>query len=289
MSTPNRAPATGALAERVTALMGAPCRSIRSIAGGSICRSFQLVGDDGQVAFAKWLPDAPVDLFAAEAESLRWLRAAGAVEIPEVLGVDDEAIALTWIEQAPPTSARAAAFGRALAAMHAAGASGFGAGWTAYAGAIAMPNGPAADWPTFLGGCRIEPLLRAAVDSGGLASPKPVERVLARLPLLVDASEPPARLHGDLWSGNVLFTDSAAALVDPSATGGHREMDIAMLSLFGAPYLDAVLTAYDEVNRLSDGWRERLGVHQLVPLLAHAAIFGGRYGVEAIAMAERYA
>lgn len=137
MSTPNRAPSTGALAERVTALMGAPCRSIRSIAGGSICRSFQLVGDAGQVAFAKWLPDAPVDLFAAEAESLRWLRAAGAVEIPEVLGVDDEAIALTWIEQAPPTSARAAAFGRALAAMHAAGASGFGAGWTAYTGAIA--------------------------------------------------------------------------------------------------------------------------------------------------------
>ena len=93
-----------------------------------------------------------------------------------------------------------------------------------------------------------------------------------------DTGEPPARLHGDLWSGNVLWTADEAVLIDPAAHGGHREADLAMLALFGAPHLERVLAAYDEAAPLADGWRERVPLHQVHPLLLHAVLFGGSYG-----------
>ena len=109
-----------------------------------------------------------------------------------------------------------------------------------------------------------------------------VERACGRLPQL---DGPPARLHGDLWSGNVLWSADGAWLIDPAAHGGHRETDLAMLALFGCPHLDAVLGAYDEAAPLADGWRERVPLHQLFPLLVHAALFGGGYGAQAAAAA----
>ena len=101
--------------------------------------------------------------------------------------------------------------------------------------------------------------------------------------------EPPARLHGDLWTGNVLWgQDGRAWLVDPAAHGGHRETDLAMLALFGLPHLPRVLDAYDEAAPLAEGWQDRAGVHQLFPLLVHACLFGGGYGARAAAVAARY-
>ncbi|MGI8868571.1 MAG: fructosamine kinase family protein [Mycobacteriales bacterium] len=308
---------------RYSALTGWPCRYVTPVAGGSICRSFRAEGYDGAAAFVKTLADAPNQVFDAEARSLRWLADAGGAETPVVLGSDAHGIALGWIESAPPTPTRAEQFGRDLATTHRGGADRFGADWPAYAGYLALPNcsgptgagptgagltgagptgagltgagltgagpgDPAPDWPAFLGGRRIEPLLRRAIDSGSLPDADPIWRVIARLPALVDASEAPSRVHGDLWSGNVIFTETSAAIVDPSAYGGHREADLAMLALFGAPHLDRILGSYDEEFPLLDGWRVRLGVHQLVPLLAHTIIFGGGYGAQTIEMARRY-
>ena len=103
-----------------------------------------------------------------------------------------------------------------------------------------------------------------------------------------DTGEPPARLHGDLWSGNVLWTADAAVLIDPAAHGGHREADLAMLALFGAPHLERVLAAYAEAAPLADGWRDRVLLHQVHPLLLHAVLFGGGYGAQAVRAAARY-
>ncbi|HZC26077.1 MAG TPA: fructosamine kinase family protein, partial [Actinopolymorphaceae bacterium] len=106
--------------------------------------------------------------------------------------------------------------------------------------------------------------------------------VLDKLAELAGPPEPPARIHGDLWSGNVIWaTDGNPRLVDPAAHGGHRETDLAMLVLFGTPHLDRLLAAYDETYPLADGWRGRVGVHQLHPLLTHAAMYGGGYGARA--------
>jgi fructosamine-3-kinase len=87
--------------------------------------------------------------------------------------------------------------------------------------------------------------------------------------------EPPARLHGDLWNGNVLWgLDGQVWAIDPAAHAGHRETDLAMLSLFGLPHLPRVLDAYLEASPLADGWEDRVPLHQLFPLLVHACLFG---------------
>ena len=113
-----------------------------------------------------------------------------------------------------------------------------------------------------------------------------IERVCERLPELAGPAEPPARLHGDLWSGNVLWSSDGAWLIDPAAHGGHRETDLAMLALFGCPHLDTVLAAYDEAAPLAAGWRDRVPLHQLFPLLVHVVLFGRGYAGQAVAAAR---
>jgi fructosamine-3-kinase len=115
-----------------------------------------------------------------------------------------------------------------------------------------------------------------------------VERVCERIGELAGPPEPPARLHGDLWSGNVLAgADGRPWLVDPAAYGGHREVDLAMLRLFGAPS-PRVLSAYEEAYPLAAGHEERVELWQLLPLLVHAVLFGGGYGASAERAARRY-
>ncbi|WP_346085044.1 fructosamine kinase family protein, partial [Streptomyces thermocarboxydus] len=145
------------------------------------------------------------------------------------------------------------------------------------------------DWPAWYAEHRVLPYLRRAVDAGAMDAGEAavVERVCARLPELAGPAEPPARLHGDLWSGNVLWgADGRVHVIDPAAHGGHRETDLAMLALFGCPLLDAVLEGYQEVAPLAEGWRERVGVHQLFPLLVHAVLFGRGYAGQALAAAR---
>lgn len=104
-----------------------------------------------------------------------------------------------------------------------------------------------------------------------------------------DDDDPPARLHGDLWAGNVLWTAKGATLIDPAAHGGHRETDLAMLALFGAPHLERIIAAYREAHPLADGWPTRVALHQLHPVMLHAVLFGGGYAAQALTIARRYA
>ncbi|WP_371814099.1 fructosamine kinase family protein [Phycicoccus sp. HDW14] len=144
----------------------------------------------------------------------------------------------------------------------------------------------------FAAEARVRPLARLGHDRGVFDTD-----ALALLERLADTlaagthdtDEPPARLHGDLWSGNVVWTREGAVLIDPAAHGGHREADLAMLDLFGAPELDRVLAAYDEAAPLADGWRDRVLLHQVHPLLVHAVLFGGSYVRQALDAAARFA
>jgi fructosamine-3-kinase len=152
-----------------------------------------------------------------------------------------------------------------------------------------MRNEPTADWPCWYAEQRVLPYLRQAVDQGTVRAGEAavVERLCERLPDLAGPAEPPARLHGDLWSGNVLWAaDGQVRLIDPAAHGGHRETDLAMLRLFGCPHLEQVLDGYQEVAPLADGWGGRVGVHQLFPLLVHAVLFGRGYAEQALAVAR---
>jgi fructosamine-3-kinase len=248
--------------------------------------------DGGAVVMAKHAT-AP-GAVAAEAAGLEWLAAAGAVRIPAVRGRDAEWLVTDRVAEGAATPAAAGRFGRALAALHAAGAPAFGAAppggpAEAYIGAAPMRNAPGADWPAWYAEHRVLPYLRTAADAGdiGGADAAAVERACARLPELSGPAEPPARLHGDLWSGNVLWgADGEVHLIDPAAHGGHRETDLAMLRLFGCPHLDRVLAAYGEAVPLAPGAAARVPLHQLFPLLVHTVLFGSGYGRRAGAAAR---
>jgi fructosamine-3-kinase len=117
------------------------------------------------------------------------------------------------------------------------------------------------------------------------------DEVCARLPEIAGPPEPPARLHGDAWSGNVHWSTEGVWLIDPAAHGGHREGDLAMLQLFGTSLLGHILGAYaegaeDEGAPLADDWRDRVALHQLFPLLMHAAVFGAGYARQALTAAR---
>lgn len=248
-------------------------------------------GSTGSIGtFVKRRTDAPRGFFQSEAAGLRWLAETATVPVPEVLAVDDRSIVLTRVPSGSPTASGAEELGRRLADCHAAGAPAFGAPWPGFIGPLPMDNRPEPTWARFYAERRVLPYLRAAVDGGAVepSGARAIERCLDALPSLPGSDEPPARLHGDLWSGNVLWDPHGTAwVIDPAAHGGHRETDLAMLALFGAPHLDLVLAAYHEHRPLAAGWRDRVAVHQLHPLLVHAVLFGGSYGGRAIAAATR--
>ncbi|MEZ0074499.1 fructosamine kinase family protein [Planotetraspora sp. GP83] len=223
--------------------------------------------------------------FAAEAAGLRWLAEPEAVAVPEVIDADRALLVLEWIETGPATAAAAERFGRELAALHAAGAAGFGAPWPGFIAELPMDNAPAPDWPSFYVSRRVLPFVRLARDSGRLSSVdvELIEEACAYVPEIAGPAEPPSRIHGDLWNGNLLWTatpsqdESRVVLIDPAAHGGHRETDLAMMALFGAPHLGTILGAYREAAPLADGWRERVPLHQLHPLAVHVCLYGEAY------------
>ncbi|MEU2542600.1 fructosamine kinase family protein [Streptomyces iakyrus] len=248
--------------------------------------------DDGRVVVVK--RSAEPEAARAEAAGLRWLAAAGSVRLPAVHGHEEGRLVIDRVARGRPDGEAAARFGRDLAALHAAGAPAFGAPppggpVDAYIGLAPMRNEQGTDWPRWYAEQRVLPYLRRAADRGTVLAGEAavVERLCERLPALAGPAEPPARLHGDLWSGNVLWAaDVHVWLIDPAAHGGHRETDLAMLRLFGCPHLERVLDGYQEVAPLADGWAERIGVHQLFPLLVHAVLFGRSYAEQALAVAR---
>ncbi|MFF5438185.1 fructosamine kinase family protein [Streptomyces achromogenes] len=248
--------------------------------------------DDGTPVMVK-RGDGP-GAVRAEVAGLRWLGAAGAVRVPAVLGHDEHWMVTERVPAGSPGPGAALRFGQALAALHTAGAPHFGAAppggpEDAWIGLAPMRNAPGTDWAPWYAEHRVLPYVRGAVDRGTLrpAEASVFERVCERLPEVAGPAEPPARLHGDLWNGNVLWgADGEVRLIDPAAHGGHRETDLAMLRLFGCPHLDRVLAGYREAAPLADGWRDRVSAHQLFPLLVHAVLFGRGYAEQALTAAR---
>ncbi|GAA3826153.1 fructosamine kinase family protein [Streptomyces chiangmaiensis] len=230
----------------------------------------------------------------AESAGLRWLADTGTVHVPAVHGHDGRWLVTDRVPPGRPSVEAAARFGRDLAALHAAGAPAYGAPppdgpEDAYIGLAPMHNVRGEEWPGWYAEHRVLPYLRRAVDEGTLRGTEAavVERVCERLPQLAGPAEPPARLHGDLWNGNVLWgADGHVWLIDPAAHGGHRETDLAMLHLFGCPHLGRLLEGYQETAPLAEGWRDRIGLHQLFPLLVHTVLFGRGYAGQAVTAAQ---
>lgn len=267
----------------------------RRVGGGDINEAYRVRLADGTDAFVKTREDASPGEYASEAAGLVWLAVPGGLRTPRVLAVAEDYLALEWVEPGRLNQAGVEELGRGLALTHAAGAPCFGSsgepGTTAAFGWLRLPNDPTEDWATFFGQRRLLPLARIGAERGVLSSSAvaAIERICAHLENLVGHPEPPSRLHGDLWSGNVMAdAEGRPWLIDPSAYGGHREVDLAMLRLFGAPS-ERLFAAYEEESPLADGWRDRIELYQLLPLLVHALLFGGSYVASAEGIARRYA
>jgi len=279
------------LAACVGALAGTAVRDLRAAGGRHGWQHFRVTLADGRAAFAKVSGTGTRAAFDAEARGLRWLAAARAVPIPDVLGWDDRALVLSWVPPGRAGPEAVGSFGRDLARLHAAGAGSFGAAWPGFIASLPLDNTPwpAADgWPGWYAERRIVPYLRRAADAGtlGPADVRLVETVAGRISELAGPDEPPSRIHGDCWSGNVMWSAGRGWLIDPAAHGGHRETDLAMLALFGAPQLEHILRAYQQTAPLADGWPSRVPLHQLHPLLVHVCLFGAGYRDAALGAAR---
>ncbi len=272
------------LGRAVAQAMGVKVLASRTLAGGDINDAFEVDLADGRTVFVKTNASAPRSMFQAEARGLGWLAEAQALRIPQVLAVGGGtgAPAFLVLEHIRSTGRRRdfdETLGRGLAALHRFGAPVFGLDHDNFIGRLPQRNVPRPTWAEFYRHNRLQPQLQQAVERG-LASPamrRGLERVMETLEVLVGPTETPARLHGDLWGGNLMADDwGAPCLIDPAVYGGHREMDLAMMRLFGG-FGPRVFSAYDEVFPLSHGHEERLPLYQLYPLMVHVNLFGRSY------------
>ena len=274
---------------RLEAALGSQVGELRRLGGQHGVDHYRLALAAGRAGFAKVAGRRDEAAgFAAEALGLRWLREAEAVPVPAVLAAGDTFLVIEWVGEGQPGPDAARRFGADLARLHAAGAEHFGAPWPGIIAGLPLPNDEAAQWPDWYATCRLLPYARMARDAGTLsaADVRLVETVCSHIGALAGPPEPPSRIHGDCWSGNVLWADGRGWLIDPAAHGGHRETDLAMLRLFGAPHLDELLASYDEAAPPADGWRERIPLHQLHPLLVHVCLFGTAYREGALTAAR---
>ena len=257
--------------------------------------------DDHEV-FIKQRLGATSESYRYEAAGLAWLRQAHDEEdgcpVPWVRDVGTDRLTLDFIPTTTPTSEAARTFGAQLARTHRSGADAFSQlppqMQQPFIADIPLPEGTWETFGSFYAGARIRPLAQQAHTTNAITRTeyaileKLAEALETEDPQLVGPPEPIARLHGDLWSGNVLWRRRDCVLIDPSAHGGHRESDLAMLALFGLPHLDDVLEAYQHEWPLDPNFQSRIPLHQVYPLLIHAILFGGTYG-SAAANASRAA
>jgi fructosamine-3-kinase len=285
-----------ALAGALRVALGAAVAKTRRVAGGDINEAFELELVSGARVFLKTNRSAPPGMFPAEARGLEWLSAAGALRVPEVLAVsggragEPSFLVLELLTEGRAERDFDEQLGRGLARLHRFGAPCFGLDHDNFIGSLPQRNHARDSWAEFLWSERLEPQLARAVASGRATARmrEGFERLSVELAQLVGPSEPPSRLHGDLWGGNLHIDEvGAPCLIDPAVYGGHREMDLAMMRLFGG-FGEAVFGAYREEWPLAPGHDERVALYQLYPLMVHVNLFGGGYAASVERSLARY-
>lgn len=241
---------------------------------------------------------------AWEAAGLTWLAKAeqdGGVRVAQVLSAEGTQLEIERITETAPSKKTAREFGEQLAKTHLAGAKAYGAGPDGWSGnglqgpannQLKLPLGNYETWGQMWAEARLLPLVKKVKDFD-TADRKLFDRLCNRLANgdfdgSYGKGSQPARVHGDLWSGNVLWSQDGAVLIDPAPYGGRPEDDLAALALFGAPHLNEIIAGYQQITQLDVGWQERVQLHQLHLLLLHAVLFGGGYVGETLAAAQRY-
>lgn len=283
----------------VAAALGEAVRDTRSLSGGDINDAYRATLASGRSVFVKTNDTADPRMFPCEARGLAWLAAADSLRVPRVLAVSDDSgphfLILELIEPGRRARTHDEQLGHGLAALHRASADSFGLDHDNFIATFEQANPVSDSWPDFYARQRLAPLAERAIEHG--QAPDSWRQRFARLTErmtvldpngLCGPAEPPARLHGDLWSGNVHTDENGRpCLIDPAVYGGHREIDLAMLALFGG-LSERTLAAYNERYPLAPGFAERVPLYQLYPLLVHVNLFGGGYVSSVERALQRY-
>ncbi|MFB6372067.1 MAG: fructosamine kinase family protein [Bradymonadaceae bacterium] len=270
---------------------------LRSTAGGDINEASLADTSEGRL-FVKYNHSGPADLMEREAEALREMRAGDtSLVIPEPIvaarpdGNSPSILILEYLEPGTEIAGFDERLGRGLAQLHETTAEGFGFHHDNYCGTTPQPNDWQDDWVDFYREKRLRHQLRLAVDHRQVSSSdrRAFDRLLERLDDLLGIDpEPPALIHGDLWSGNLhTAPDGRPSILDPAAYYGHCEAEIGMMELFGG-FSETVYAAYQEVRPLQDGWRDRIPLYSLYHVMNHYNLFGGHYGRQAFDIVGRY-
>ncbi len=261
--------------------------------GGDINEAVAIELKSGKRLFVKWNIDAPENMFETEAKGLELLASAGSgLRIPEAYYYTPHMLLLEWM---PPLTRNTHSrfsreFGEALAQLHSVSDESFGLSFHNYIGRLPQSNKRHKNWNDFFALERIEPQLKLAVEDGKLpaAIARHAEILYNKLGDIFP-EEPPALLHGDLWSGNYMITaNGQPCIYDPAVYFGHREMDLAMTRLFGG-FSSHFYEGYESALPLESGFNRRLGLYQLYPVLVHANLFGGHYCEQASKIIRHFA
>lgn len=278
---------------RIEQALGDRVQGAQPVSGGDINEAWEVELSTGRRVFVKLNARAPAGMFEAEAHGLDWLRAGGALRVPRVLAFGDAPhafIALEHLGRGSPRRGFDDELGRGLALLHRSGAPSFGLERDNFIGSLPQDNRPAPSWPELYRERRLRPHVDRAARAGLLSAAlvRRFDGLFAKLEDLVGPTEPAARLHGDLWGGNLhVDDDGAPCLIDPAVYGGHREVDLAMMRLFGG-FGARVFAAYAEAWPLAPGHAERVSLYQLYPLLVHVNLFGRSYVGQLEHALERY-
>ena len=273
---------TSDLANYIEEKLDADITDVKPVSGGSINRTYLIITSDKKYFIKLNSKTRYPGMFEAESQGLRVIAQANTIKTPEVIlqdSVGDENfLLLEWIESRRPTAKASAKLGEQLAAMHRHSADKFGLDADNYMGSLHQSNKKHTTWADFFTEERLQPMVRMAIDKSWLTAKDIAgfEQLYKNLPGLF-YEEQPSLIHGDLWSGNyIISADEHPYLIDPAISYGHREFDIAMTTLFGG-FGDEFYAAYNEAFPLAKGWKQRVDLWNLYPLLVHLNLFGGGY------------
>ncbi len=266
----------------------------RKVTGGSINDCYRVMYDHHQswflkVNFAEKFPG----LFEKEVQGLALLRDAGVIRIPEILLCSEaqgqQFLLMEWIQRGERTAKFWKAFGEQLAALHHHSADAMGLASANYMGSLLQQNQWSAGWPAFFTHQRLVPQVELALSSNLLqpAHVRSFEKLCHKLGTIFN-TEPPALLHGDLWSGNFMCDEHAhPVLIDPAVSYGHRSVDLGLTTLFGG-FDGAFYEAYDHHYPFPPGHRDQWEVANLYPLLIHLNLFGLSYLPRIVSVLNRF-
>jgi len=263
------------------------------LGGGSINEVYRLKSVQGDFCLKFNRSDSFPKMFQAEALGLKLLSGPGVIRVPEVICCqslsDYSFLMLEYITSSKPISCFFEDFGHKLARLHKNRSELYGLDYNNYMGSLRQNNCFHSSWVDFFINERLDKQVQLASRKGLLSGPleKQFERLYAQLDELLP-EEPPCLVHGDLWSGNFMVSENGEiCLIDPAVYYGNREVDLAMSTLFGG-FSPDFYTSYEEEYPLIPGWKDRLELYNLYPLLIHLNLFGSGYLGSILKVLQRF-